>query len=222
MNKIFTLFFTACFFFLSTVNAQPSFGIRAGINSATWSGDALQSFNQLADLTNGYVTTKGRTAFHAGAYAQLPLGSRFSIEPGIFYSQKGFTMKGELESKVLDFLGANATMQVQSHYIDVPVLLKANVIEGLHVYAGPQFSYLVENNLHMDAGALGFSLLNKNMNITDQFNPTDWSIVGGVGYTFTNGVTINAAYDHGLSRLDKNGNFKSYNKVFKIGFGFQF
>jgi len=33
---------------------------------------------------------------------------------------------------------------------------------------------------------------------------------------------VNAGYDHGLSRLDKNSNFKSYNRTFKVGVGFRF
>ena len=222
MKKNFTLTTILSVLLFTIVNAQPKVGIRAGVNSATWQGDAIGSLNNLADFTNGYITTEGRTAFHAGAYVNVPLNRIFSVEPGVYYSQKGYTMKGNLEIKALKFLGANATMQVQSHYIDVPVLLKANVIKGLQVYAGPQLSYLAKNNLNVEAGALGFSVINRDMDITDNFQNLDWALVGGIGYQFNNGFSINAGYDHGLSRLDKNSNFKSYNRVIKLGVGFQF
>ena len=74
----------------------------------------------------------------------------------------------------------------------------------------------------MDAGLLGFSLLKTNMDVTDNFNKADIGLVGGASYTFDNGFSINAGYDHGLSRLDKNGNFKSYNRTVKVGIGYRF
>ena len=74
----------------------------------------------------------------------------------------------------------------------------------------------------MNAGLLGISLLNTNMDVTNNFNRADFAITGGASYTFDNGFSVNAGYDHGLSRLDKNSNFKSYNRTFKVGVGFRF
>ena len=54
------------------------------------------------------------------------------------------------------------------------------------------------------------------------FNKADVALTGGASYTFDNGFSINAGYDHGLSRLDKNSSFKSYNRTFKVGVGFRF
>ena len=84
----------------------------------------------------------------------------------------------------------------------MPVLVKAEVARGLKIYAGPQLSYLVKNNLNLRAGALGFDVLNTNMDVTNQFKTVDVSLVGGVGYKFDNGLSIEAGYDHGLSRID--------------------
>jgi opacity protein-like surface antigen len=60
------------------------------------------------------------------------------------------------------------------------------------------------------------------MDVTNQFKTVDMSLVGGISYKFENGLSIEAAYDHGLSRVDKNSNFKSYNRTFKVGLGFTF
>jgi len=222
MKKIFTLSIIALTIFYSNTNAQTRPGIRVGITQSTWHGDAMNSLNDVIGFTNGYVTTKGRTGFYAGGFVNMPLTERISIEPGAYYSQKGYTLKGKLPIDKLEFLGASATAAVQSHYIDIPVLVKMNVAKGFDIYAGPQVSYLVKNNLHMEAGALGFSVLNKNMDITDNFNRVDWGVTAGAGYTFDNGFSINAGYDVGLSRLDKNSNFKSYNRAIKLGVGFRF
>lgn len=221
MKKVFTLI--AAFSILSFAGfSQTTFGVKAGVNNSSWKGDATQSLNDLLSVTNGYLKTNSRTGFYAGGFADIPLSGSFSIEPGVYYSQKGYQIKGDLKMDKLDMIGANATATLQSHYIDMPVLLKAEVAKGLRIYAGPQVSYLVKDNLNLRAGALGFDLLNTNMDVTDQFRKVDMSLVGGVGYTFENGLSIEAGYDHGLSRVDKNSNFKSFNRTFKVGLGFRF
>jgi len=222
MKRIFTLITLLSILSFYNLYAQTKFGIGAGINVANWKGDAAKSINDLVEVTNGFVGSRDRTGFHVGGFAKVPVGETIVIEPGVYYSQKGYALKGDLRIDKLGFLGANANVQVESHYIDVPVLLKVNVGRGLQLYAGPQLSYLVKNNLHLDAGLLGFSVLNQNIDITDQFKQFDWAVTGGVAYEFANGVSIRAGYDHGLSRLDNNNNFRSYNRVVKVGIGYTF
>ena len=118
-------------------------------------------------------------------------------------------------------MGVNAKAKLTSSYIDLPVLLKGN-FNGLQVFAGPQISYLTKSDLRTTAGALGFNLLNKTMDATEQFNRWDAGITGGIGYQFKNGLNISAAYDHGLSRADKNKNMEAYNRSFKVGVGISF
>jgi hypothetical protein len=222
MRKIYILTTIFLIIGVAKVNAQLKYGINAGLNHSTWKGDAVGSLENLAELTNGVVTTQARNGFYAGGFIEMPLGGKISLQPGVYYSQKGYTLKGNLIADKFDFLGVNAKAELQSHYIDIPLLLKAEVAKGLQIYAGPQISYLVKNNLKMDAGLLGFSLVNTKMDVTDNFNKADIGLTGGASYTFDNGFSINAGYDHGLSRLDKNSNFKSYNRTVKVGVGFRF
>ena len=108
------------------------------------------------------------------------------------------------------------------NYIDIPLLVKAEVAKGLSIYAGPQIAYLAKSSLHVSTSVLGISLLNKRLDLTDNFNRMDVGIAGGVGYAFDNGFTVKAGYDYGLSKLDKNDNFKAYNRVVKLSLGFRF
>lgn len=222
MRKIYILAAIIFTVGVAKLNAQIKYGVGAGMNYSTLKGDAMSNFENLTELTNGVITTSPKVGFHAGGFIEMPLGANISLSPGIYYSQKGYTLRGNLAADKLDFLGVAAKAELQSHYIDIPVLLKAEVAKGLQLYAGPQVSYLVKNNLKMDAGLLGFSLLNTNVDVTDQFNKADFAITGGASYTFDNGFSINAGYDHGLSRLDRNSNFKSYNRNFKVGIGYKF
>ena len=222
MRKIYLLATIVLLIGASKVNAQLRYGINAGLNHSTWKGDAVGSIENLVDLADGYITPQARNGFYAGGFVEMPLGGKISIQPGVYYSQKGYALKGSIAGDKFDFLGVSARAELQSHYIDVPLVIKAEIAKGLQVYAGPQLSYLVKNNLRMDAGLLGFSLLKTNMDVTENFNKADIGLVGGASYTFDNGFSINAGYDHGLSRLDKNGNFESYNRTVKIGVGYRF
>lgn len=222
MKKIYTLSALIFFVAVTKMNAQVNVGIGAGLNHSSLKGEAMGSFNNLMELSNGMITTQPRTGLYAGGFVEMPLGGIFSLQPGVYYSQKGYSMKGELMGDKIEFLGAGARADLQSHYVDVPLVLKAELAKGLQLYAGPQLSYLVKSNLKMDAGLLGISLFKRNMDVTDNFNKADWAVTGGAAYTFNNGFFINAAYDHGLSRIDRNSNLESYNRNFKVGVGFKF
>lgn len=199
----------------------PSFGVSAGVTSASIKGEANNSLQNLMDYTDGAVTTRSRTGFYGGANVSIPLGGAVSVEPGIYYSQKGYMMNGELNIKGAEFIGANAKAELTSQYIDVPLLLKANV-GGLQVFAGPQVSYLAKADLRTTAGVMGFNVFNRKMDATQEFNRWDAGVTAGVGYEFANGFQVRGSYDHGLSKVDANQNFDAYNRSFKVGVGFRF
>jgi len=221
MKKQFLLFTSLVISTFAFSQSKTSFGIRGGVTSATMKGEAVNSLKDMIDYTNGAITTENRTGFFAGAQVNVPLSEQFSIEPGIYYAQKGYALKGSLNMKGMEILNANARAQLNSHYVDLPVLLKAN-FGGLQVFAGPQVSYLAQADLRTTAGVLGFNVFNRKMDATEQLNRWDAAITGGVGYQFANGFNINASYDHGLSKADANKNFDAYNRAVKVGVGFKF
>ena len=218
MKKKILLFAFTAFTSFAFAQTAPSFGVRAGVTSSTMKGDAVDNLKSMLDFTNGMVTTQSRTGFYGGASVSVPLGAQFSVEPGLYYSQKGYEMQGDFAIKGLDFLGASAKAKLNTQYIDLPLLLKADM-GGLQLFAGPQISYLVYADLKTTAGALGINLFNRTLDATDNFNRWDAAVTGGVGYQFGNGVNIRASYDHGLSRVDANQNVESYNRAFKVGIG---
>ena len=206
---------------VAMAQTKPSITIRGGLSSSGIKGDAVQSLDDILDYTNGMITKSGHTGFFGGASVSIPLNEMFSVEPGVFYAQKGSELKGELGIKGLEFIGANAKAKLTTHYIDLPLVLKAN-INGFQVFAGPQISYLAKADLKTTAGVLGFNLLNKTLDATEQFNRWDAGVTGGIGYKFGNGFNVSASYDHGLTKLDAAKNMDAYNRSFKVGVGFSF
>ncbi len=206
---------------LSFAQSKTSFGVKAGITYAGLRGESMNSLGDLIGYTDGWVTTNDKLGLFAGGFANIPVTNSISIEPGVYYAQKGYSMRGDLNVKGLEFLGANAKAQLNSRYIDIPVLVKAN-LGGLQLFAGPQVSYLAKADLRTTAGALGFNLYNERYDATEQLNRLDASLTGGIGYQLSNGVNVSASYDHGLSRVDADKRFNAYNRSFKLGVGFSF
>lgn len=219
-NKI--LLVIALFIASIKTNAQQvSFGAAAGVTNYRISGQMADNLNQFLNFSNGIISTKPVTGFYAGGFTSIPVNEIFSLEPGLYYSSKGYQMSGSYSVKNFDILSANATAGLQTNYIDMPVLLKAN-INGLQVFAGPQFSYLTNASLNTNASVAGFTLLNNKTDISNRFNKWDVGVTGGLGYQLANGMRITAAYDRGLSKVDAAQNMKSYNQGFKIGVGMRF
>ena len=221
MKKQIILLFALATSFAALSQNKVAVGVKAGINNSSFKGDAAKSLNGILENTNGIVTTQGKTAFFGGLYADIPLGGNFSFEPGVQYAQKGYDIKGSYDIKNLDFLALNAKASLISNYIDMPVLLKAN-IEGLQIFAGPQFSYLVNSNLRTTAGALGYNILNRDIDVTDQFNRWDINATAGLGYAFNKNFAIQAAYDYGLTKPDKNKNVNANIQTLKVGLAYSF
>ncbi|TGD77902.1 porin family protein [Hymenobacter wooponensis] len=206
----------------SSATDGPKIGIRAGVNVSDWSGDAVNSVMDVAEYTNGAVTKEMKPGFYAGLYATLPLGPRFAIEPGVGYSEKGTVLTGRIPLEQFDFLNAKVRATARMAYLDIPVLAKAYLTDGLYVYAGPQASVLLSGKARVDASALGFSAFKKDFDIKDQFRPVDFSVVGGLGYQFQNGFGLSAGYDYGLTSLDKNNRFDAQNRVIKASLNYSF
>jgi hypothetical protein len=223
MKKSSLLILSFLFSVVTMAQEQPAvqFGVRAGASISNLQGQAVSSLQNLLDFSNGAVATSGRTGFFAGGYISLPMGTTFSIVPALYYTQKGYVLTGDLNIKGADFLGINAKAALNTSYIDLPLLLKAN-LSGLQVFAGPQVSYLTNATLRTTAGVLGFNLLNTSMDARAQFSRWDAALTGGIGYQFANGLNLTAAYDHGLVRTDNGNSLNAYNRAFKIGLGYAF
>ena len=220
MKKQILLLVTVLISTITFSQHKSTFGIRAGLTSSHMAGDAVNNLKDILEFTDGMITTNNRTGFFTGGFVTLPINNIFTIEPAVYYSQKGYEMKGALDLKGVAFLGANASVNLNSAYLDIPLVVKAN-FNGLQLFAGPQISYLMEAALQTKAGILGFNLLNKKIDATSQFNRYDMAFTAGLGYQFLNGLNILASYDHGLSKADAKKSLNSYNRSFKVGIGFR-
>ncbi|WP_375416748.1 porin family protein [uncultured Hymenobacter sp.] len=207
----------------SSSSAGVRFGVRAGLNVADVSGDAVQSFVNVAGYApEGAISREMRPGFHAGIYATLPLGAGFAIEPGVSYSEKGTVLRGTVPVEALEFLNTQLKGTARLAYVDVPVLAKVFVTPNFYLFAGPQASFLVSGKGRVEAGALGFNAYQQDFDIKNQLRSVDFAAVGGLGVQLNNGLGLSAGYDYGLTSLDAGNRFDAQNRVIKASLNFSF
>lgn len=225
MKKILFATVISTMLFLPKLQAQEiKYGFRAGLNISDWAGDAAATIEDAVSLTEMF-DTRSNTGFHVGSYLEIPVGNRLVIEPALLYSRKGIRVEGRLPENlpgIFDLLNVNATVTNRAHYIDMPLMARFYVGEGLNLFGGPQVSYLISNRLNVEAGALGFNVLNEVLDIDEGFRKFDVGLTAGLGYQFANGLHINASYDFGLTSLDDQNRFDVHNRVAKVSVGYTF
>lgn len=191
---------------IGSLSAQESvyFGVKGGVNFSTFSGDGFRDFEN----------PDSRTSFNLGLLAEIPLSEKFSIQPEVLYSGQGYDISSRDNANDVEY---------QLDYINVPVLAKYYIIEGLSIEAGPQIGFLVNSEIDNDPSGDGGDIsLNE-----DQFNKVDLSVGLGASYKFRGGFFVNARYNIGLSDV-YDDSFVGFNNsdvkhsVFQGGIGFMF
>ena len=100
------------------------------------------------------------------------------------------------------------------NYVNVPVVLKYYLFQGLNVQAGPQFGFILDDDIYVDT--FGTNSIEANA------EKSDVSGVVGAGYDFPFGIRIDARYNFGLTEVSKTENFEGKNSVFSIALGYSF
>ena len=192
----------------NTSAKQVQLGVKGGVNLATITGD---DFNDL----------DSRTSFNAGLVAEFPITETFSIQPEVFYSGQGFDIKEIDQDNVFD---TDQNVEYQLDYIQVPILAKFYLVEGLSIEAGPQFGFKINEEIdsqpNSDGGDIDIS--NEDSSVKD----FETSITGGLSYKFSGGFFISGRYTYGLTNLFDNDSVFSdvdaRNSVAQVGIGFMF
>ncbi|MBM3168060.1 MAG: porin family protein [Algoriphagus sp.] len=176
-------------FFTFTAAVQAQIGVRAGIGSTNFSnGDSQRAFTST-------------TRIHLGAYYGLKAADKITIEPGLFYSGKGY--------KSLP-LGSTNEIKESLAYLDIPVLARYVVNTNFNVFAGPQAGFLLART--RDNGTV------KDTN-AEPLGGYEVGAVLGAGYRLASGVNLQISYDFGLVPFNYY-EFEVNNTVFKLSVGY--
>lgn len=157
-------------------------GIKAGANFA--------NISDADGLSN-------RTGVQAGIFGGIKFSDHLGIQADILYSQQG----AEFDLGKFDL-----------DYVNVPIVLKYYLIQGLNIQAGPQFGFVVKDEVYTQG-------LGANRIEADTKN-TDVSGVVGAGYDFPFGIRFDARYNFGFTDVVEGD--KGKNNVFSLALGYSF
>ena len=156
-------------------------GVKAGANFA--------NVSDVDDLSS-------KTGVQAGIFAGIKFTDKVGIQADLLYSQQGAKFDaGEFDLS----------------YVNVPVVLKYYLVQGLNVQAGPQFGFIVEDKISLDVFG----------DIADA-EKADVSGIVGAGYDFPFGVRVDARYNFGFTDVSKDIDGTNRNNVISIALGYSF
>ncbi|MDT7829915.1 outer membrane beta-barrel protein [Pricia sp. S334] len=111
--------------------SKSGFGIKGGLNY-NQNGDLIASVGDAAE--NIVQGSDGKVGYHVGVFGQLQL-LRLYLRPELIYT------------KTQSAYDLNGGTKYDISKLDLPVLVGAKLIGPLHVFAGPAFQYILNNDL---------------------------------------------------------------------------
>ncbi len=171
-----------------TGRTQVEYGVKAGLNIATWKGEHANDIGDRQSLLH----------FYGGVLVSIGVSDRFRIQPELLYSGEGVKY---------DFFYIEPDRQ-KFAYLNIPILVQYNHPSGFFAETGPQLGLLLSSKL----GDGNTFVDNKH-----DFKKTDIKWLAGIGYRTGFGAGINLRYNMGLTELYDQPNLKVKNSVISIG-----
>jgi hypothetical protein len=184
----------AIIFFSQAAMAQFTLGLKVGANLNKIEGQPFSSgFN---------------TGFLAGGFANIGLGSKFSLQPEVLFNQSKTKTDTSVRQLPSDAYSSFKNGDVKLDYLSIPLLLNYNLIgKTVSLQAGPQFGILINK----DENAL--------KNGTNAFKTGDFSMVGGVQVKVTK-LYLSGRYVVGLNNINDLGSSSKWkNQAWQLSVG---
>lgn len=189
-------------------------GFKGGLNYSTVAKNKLDN-------------PKARKSFHVGLLGDYKLSKRFSLQIEGLYSGEGFELNNMLTQ------GDN--VEYQLYYLQVPLLLKFFLTEGLNVQVGGQLGFKIGEqiyyNMSIKEGEDGEVIIGGNTNhfFNHSLPSAQTQVFSGVvgsEYKFDTGFLIHLRYNYGFTNLFETSEWQKDLKVntsiIQAGVGFIF
>lgn len=155
------------------------------------------NFAKLDGSTTVQSNFNNRTGYHFGAFTLFKF-SKIGIQPEVIFSQQGSKVKVNTGSFDGNF-----------SYINIPVIVKLYTVAGINLQVGPQFGFLSRAEID-------------NTDVKDSFKKSDISLALGAGWDIPFGITIDARYNLGLSKIDDDPAYQNIkNQVIQLSVGYK-
>lgn len=193
---------------ISTTKAQTALGIRGGTN--------------LSNVSKSHASdnkTTYRFGSTAGIYTTIKLNNNLFIQPELLYSSEGY------KRTITPSNDLRISYHVHSHYLNLPVLVKYKLNNGIVFELGPQASYLMGGHIkyqynYINTEDVAVEYSEKEDIKGDTTRSFEFAGVIGVGYELKGGYSINARFTQGITNFihsSNAGNFKNQFFSFTVG-----
>ncbi len=183
--------------FIGSVKAQSelTFGPKVGLN--------------VTNVTHSDGDNK--LSINAGVFAAYRLNDWLGIQTELLYSRQGWRDKVDIDGD------DNVKAHFRVNYLNIPVLARFYVWEGLSVDLGPQIG--IGLNAKQKYKYNGSTVKDK----IHDLNTIEFSFDMGLSYEFDYGLILSARYNLGLSNVFGKDTFGDDNKnhVFQVSLGYR-
>lgn len=182
-QTVFTIL--TCLLFVFGSAQDFSFGAKGGINIASIGGGS----------NFGVAGIGAKVSFHIGGVAEVPISEKFAVQPELLYSSQGTKW---------NFAGGD---NLKLDYVNLPVMCKYYILEGLSAEAGPVVGFLLSTNA-----------------TKEDYNSIDISFAIGASYKLNENIFFSLRYNKGITDINKNDaiSVSNQNNVFQISAGYAF
>lgn len=187
-------------------------------NSASMS---IENNNNLQN-TNYNIAFKG--GIKLGVYANISLFKKFSLEPGLFFSQKGYLI--DIRDNIDNNLSENSTLRMNT--IEIPVHINYDIslkkAGSMFLFIGPYIGYAINGKYQLEGnGYKETTQLAIGTTRTDNIKPLDFGMNAGLGYTTPYNIYLRMQAGIGCINIATKYNAqKMYNNVFGFSVGYIF
>lgn len=204
-----------------TTNAQEiKFGAKVGLNMSTVKVEIPQ-------ITVGGMAASGETTknsfkpgFHVGGFAEISLNDAFSLQPELHFSMQGSKLKSN-DSQTQEYFNmllvteSTSETNLNTMYINMPVLGRYNATEKLFFTLGPQIGYLISAKSKYESSGItkvyqSGTLIDQsstndsgNEDVKKSLKSIDFGVAVGGGFNITENIFTEVRYVHGLSNSAK-------------------
>jgi len=189
MRKLSILTVMAFLTFISANSQDFAFGIKGGVNVASVGGNSYAGIGGLSSFGS-------KVSFHIGGLVEIPISEKLAVQPELLYSSQGsnwaFNSSGN---------------KLKLDYLNLPVMVKYYIIEGLNAEAGPVAGFLLSTNANKE-----------------DFNSLDIAVGVGASYKIGDNLFVGLRYNKGIMNINKDSdlNGTNQNNVFQISAGYAF
>lgn len=193
MKKFLLLFvFATISFSASAQYGEFYYGAKLGVNVANMSskdqGEPVVRMN--IGLTSDYR-----------------FNYRFALGTELFYSGTGTSMWANVD---VDGKMKRDIVHFNLNYINIPVLAKVYLVEGLNLEVGAQVGFLVSSAINYRGS--------KEKQSSSNLNRVEFAVPVGLMYDFDNGLTVSARMQIGVTELVADDR----NNIISVGVGYKF